>query len=87
MRGILQASMALLIMIGGADAAGADICATSVHPEKLRSPTAYSRRDSRRIEKGDVTRRDQIHDVLTEEFRWMWQRVRVCPGVHGSAQW
>ena len=35
MRGILQASMALLIMIGGADAAGADICAASVHPENF----------------------------------------------------
>jgi hypothetical protein len=35
MRGILQASMALLIMMGGADAAGADICAASVHPENF----------------------------------------------------
>jgi hypothetical protein len=35
MRGILQASIALLIMMGGADAAGADICAASVHPENF----------------------------------------------------
>jgi hypothetical protein len=35
MRDILQASMALLITIGAADAAYADICAASAHPENF----------------------------------------------------
>jgi hypothetical protein len=87
MRGILQASMALLIMMGGADAAGADICAASVHPENFDHQRLILEGVAAGLRRGDFTRRQQIHDFLTEEFCWLWQRVRVFPGVHDSAQW